>query len=937
MPISWNEIRQNAIAFSREWADVSREAAEKQTFWNEFFQVFGMRRRAVASFEEPVKQISGRYGHIDLFWKGKLLVEHKSRGQDLGKAESQAFDYIQDLAREHRDDDIPQYVIVSDFARVSLHDLEPEEQKPLPLFAGHRVDSIEFPLTELHQNIHAFAFIAGYQQHRFQDHDPTNLEAVKIMDDLHDALKAGGYRGHELERFMVRVLFCLFAEDTGIFDRESFRLYVEDRTRPDGSDLGLHLARLFAVLNTPRDGRQANLDETLNTFPYVNGDLFDETLGFADFNKDMRNRLLACTKFDWSKISPAIFGSLFQGVMESKERRQTGGHYTSERDILKVVRSLFLDDLCREFEEIKTNKARLRQFHQKISRLRFLDPACGCGNFLVIAYRELRLLEIEILKILGVSQPHLAELDTLSLLGVDAFCGIEISEWPARIAEVAMWLMDHQMNTALSEMFGQYLVRLPLTKSPKIVCGNALRLDWKDVLPPDKCSYVLGNPPFVGKHLMTKGQSEDMELVWGKAAGSGFLDYVTGWYLKAARYIDEKRIVVGFVSTNSVTQGEQVGILWSALFRSYGVKIHFAHRTFPWESEARGKAHVHVVIIGFAGFDAAKKLIYDYEAEGNQVNVTRAGNISPYLIEGSDIVLPIRRKALCAVPPIINGNKPADGGHLIIEDSEKAPFLKENPKAAPYLRRFLCAEEYLKGDNRWVLWLEDAPAAVVRENPGVRDRVAAVRAFRLKSKKESTRRRADRPTLFDQIRQPRTKYIVIPRHSSESRRYVPFGYFGPEVIIGDSCTAIPDASLFHFGVLSSAMHMAWMRQVCGRLKSDFRYSNKIVYNNFPWPESATEKQTKAVEAAARRVLDVRDEHLSKGARLVDLYDPLAIPAKLSKAHNALDRSVERCYRPQAFVSDRERVEFLFELYAKIAKPLLPAKQKRRQKNAPPEE
>jgi hypothetical protein len=345
MPISWNEIRQNSIRFARQWAGATSEIGEKQTFWNEFFEVFGMRRRAVASFEEPVKQISGKYGHIDLFWKGMLLVEHKSRGQDLGKAESQAFQYIQDLLREHREDEVPRYVIVSDFARIAIHDLEPGEQGTLPLFAGYRVESQEFELGQLHRHIHGFAFIPGYQQHRFQDQDPINLRAVRIMDDLHNALEAGGYRGHELERFLVRVLFCLFAEDTGIFDREAFRLYIEDRTKPDGSDLGLHLACLFALLNTPPDRRQTNLDETLAAFPCVNGDLFAESLGFAGFNRDMRNSLLACTRFDWSQISPAIFGSLFQGIMEPRKRRQIGGHYTSECDILKVVRALFLDGL----------------------------------------------------------------------------------------------------------------------------------------------------------------------------------------------------------------------------------------------------------------------------------------------------------------------------------------------------------------------------------------------------------------------------------------------------------------------------------------------------------------------------------------------------------------------------------------------------------------
>ncbi|MGH9742444.1 MAG: DNA methyltransferase [Candidatus Acidiferrum sp.] len=637
MPLSWNEIRHRAIAFSKEWSGAKSESAEKQTFWNEFFEVFGVRRRLVATFEEPVKNLSGEYRYIDLFWPRKVLVEHKSRGQDLGKAESQAFRYIQDLANQGRLDEIPRYVIVSDFARIALHDLEPEDQRDLPLFNNRRVATVEFPLGEFHNHIHDFAFIPGYQQHKFLEQDPINLQAVEIMGRLHDALESGGYSGHQLERFLVRILFCLFAEDTSIFEPESFYLYLLNRTAQDGSDLGLHLARLFEVLNTPEERRQKNLDETLAAFRYVNGDLFAEKLDFADFNRNMREALLACCRFDWSRISPAIFGSLFQAVMEPRERRQIGGHYTSERDILKVIRSLFLDDLRSEFERIKSNKAALRRFHEKIAALRFLDPACGCGNFLVITYRELRLLEIEILRLLHrADQPNL-DIQRLSLVDVDAFYGIEISKWPARIAEVAMWLMDHQMNIQLSEAFGQYFVRLPLRKSPTIVNGNALQLDWKQILPPEQCSYILGNPPFVGGKYQSDSQRDDMDRVAAEIENHGLLDYVTGWYVKAAEYIQRTQIRVGFVSTNSITQGEQVGVLWKFLFQRYGIKIHFGHRTFRWESEARGKAHVHVVIIGFGAFDTANKRIYGYEDE--QTTVVSAKNISPYLIEGSDLAI----------------------------------------------------------------------------------------------------------------------------------------------------------------------------------------------------------------------------------------------------------------------------------------------------------
>src|ERR1017187_4207341 len=663
MPISWNEIRHNAIKFSRDWTGATSESAEKQTFWNEFFQVFGVSRRAVASFEEPVKKISGDYGYIDLFWPGIVLVEHKSAGKDLGKAESQAFRYIQDLARERRQKEIPRYVIVSDFNRVALHDLEPEDQKGLPLFDNRRVATIQFPLAEFHKYVHAFAFIPGYKQHKFEEQDPINIEAAEILGTLHDALEAGGYQGHNLERFLVRVLFCLFAEDTGIFERESFRLYLENRTAADGSDLGLHLARLFEVLNTAPEKRQKNLDETLAVFPYVNGELFNEHLGFADFNRDMRNALLACCAKDWSRISPAIFGSLFQAVMQPKERRQIGGHYTSERDILKVIRSLFLDDLRAEFESIKADRsnrrrARLEEFHAKLCRLKFFDPACGCGNFLVITYRELRQLELEVLLLLFGQQTEMTldEINRLSQVDVDQFYGIEIGEWPARIAEVALWLMDHQMNLKVSEAFGQLYQRLPLKKSPHIHCANALRADWKQILPPGECSYVLGNPPFVGKHYQNSEQKADMAQVFREFKNIGDIDYVVSWFYRAAEYIQGTQIKVGLVATNSITQGEQVPLVWGLLFVRFKIKIHFAHRTFAWQSEARGKAHVHVVIIGFGAFDTTNKRIYDYETE--KVTVVPANNISPYLIEGRDAALDNRENPICDVPGIQFGNMP---------------------------------------------------------------------------------------------------------------------------------------------------------------------------------------------------------------------------------------------------------------------------------------
>jgi len=904
--LSWNEIRDRALKFSREWAMASRETAEAKSFWDAFFEVFGKARRTVAAFEDPVRNLKGQYGFIDLLWRGVLVVEHKSRGKDLAKAHTQAVNYIQDLEREGRGVEVPRYLLVSDFARFALHDLE-------------EGTTDEFPLADLHKHIRAFAFIKGEKPVRVDPEDPANIKAAEIMGGLHDTLKAGGYAGAPLERFLVRVLFCLFAEDTGIFEPCAFTSFIERRTAEDGADLGVHLARLFEILDTPPGFRQRNLDEDLAAFPYVNGQLFRERLPFADFNRAMRTALVACTHFNWGRINPAVFGSLFQSVMEPGERRQIGAHYTSERDILKVIRSLFLDDLKAELEQIKADrstrrKARLEEFHDKIARLTFLDPACGCGNFLVLTYRELRLLETEVLNLLHGGQGNL-DIAALARVSVNQMYGIELLEWPARIAEVALWLMDHQMNQVLGEALGNYFVRLPLESTPHIHCGNALRMDWSEAIAPGKCSYILGNPPFVGGKFQDGEQRADLRAVAGETKNSGLLDYVTGWYFKAAGFIQGTSIVAGFVSTNSITQGEQVGALWNALFRR-GLKIHFGHRTFAWESAARGKAHVHVVILGFGAFDTPVKRITDYAEGGEHAAVIQVKNISPYLVEGPDSAISNRSKPLCDVPQIGIGNKPIDDGNYLFTPAQKAEFIKVEPAAKAYFKRWIGSEEFINGIERWCLWLGDCNPSELRAMPEARKRVEAVKDFRLSSKSPPTRKLAATPTRFHVENMPKRPFLVIPEVSSEKRLYIPIGFLKPDVLCSNLVKIMPDAAVWHFGILSSALHMAWVRQVCGRLESRYRYSSKLVYNNFPWPQEVSEKQKAAVEEAAQRVLDVRKEF--PGSTLADLYDPVAMPPKLAKAHAALDKAVARCYRKEPFRSDRERVEHLFALYETLA-------------------
>ena len=937
MPLSWNEIRHRAIAFSKDWQGVESESAEKQTFWNDFFNVFGVRRRTVATFEEPVKKLSGNWGYIDLFWPGRLLAEHKSAGQDLGKAQAQGMDYIRALKDSGRPDrELPRWLIVSDFAKIAVHDLEPEQDPDSPLFK-RLPPTVEFPLTDLHKHVRHFAFIAGYTQHKLNPEDPANLEATQLMCNLHDALEAGGYTGHELKRFLVRILFCLFAEDNGIYPQKAFELFIRDRTADDGADLGSQLAHLFQILNTDAPQRQRNLDEELSQFPYVNGDLFAEPLAFADFTADMRNGLLACCGFRWETISPAVFGSLFQAVMDSKERRQIGAHYTAEKNILKLIRSLFLDDLRAECETIKADRstrrtARLQEFQDKLANLRFLDPACGCGNFLVLTYRELRKLELEVLLELHGEQ-HEMSLDAvnqLSKLNVHQFYGIEIEEFPARIAEVALWLTDHQANVMLSQAFGQMYQRLPLRASPHIVPGNALRTDWRTVLPPEQCTYILGNPPFVGKHYQNADQHADMAVVFRDFKNTGDMDYVVSWFYKAAEYIQGTHIRVGLVATNSITQGEQVPVVWGLLFGRYRVKIHFAHRTFAWESEARGKAHVHVVIIGFGAFDTGNKRIYDYDTDAEHPVVSEAANISPYLTPGSDSFVTKRTTPLADVPEMRCGNKPSDGGNFILTDAEKKELLAVEPAAAKFLKRFTGSEEFINGNMRWCLWLKDASPAELRDLPEVKKRIQAVKEFRAKSTAAPTRKAAQTPTLFFYISQPATEFIAIPEVSSERRSYIPIGFLPPSVIVSNKVYVIAEPSLYLFGLLSSAMHMAWMRQTAGRLESRYQYSGSMVYNTFPWPSAVTAKHREMVEQAAQAVLDDRAKQTI--STLADLYDPLTMPAPLLKAHQALDRAVDKCYRAEPFASDRHRVEYLFALYEKITAPLVPAvkgKRKRR--------
>lgn len=903
MGISWTEINERAISFVHEWKDETYERAEAQTFWNDFFSVFGISRRRLAVFEKHVALLGARHGFVDLFWKSVLIAEHKSLGKNLDSAYAQAIDYMSVLS----DEELPRYIIVTDFQHLRLYDLDVDRQW-------------SFELTELPRHIHLFDFMIGHTRIEYPDEDEVNIKAAELMGQLHDALKANGYSGHALELLLVRFMFCLFADDTGIFEKGHFAYYIEERTREDGADVGAQLTYIFQLLNTPEAERHVNLDEDAAKFPYINGSLFDETLPIATFDSKTRGILLKCCYFDWATVSPAIFGSLFQAVVEPQERRDFGVHYTSEKNILKVIKPLFLDGLLAEFEVKKRNKRALNELLSKIGSMKFLDPACGCGSFLVVAYKELRKLELEIHKQIqrleGKNDKYRGlVLDVVEVfnrdINVDSFYGIDLFEFPVRITEVALWLTDHQANIKLQDEFGLYYVRLPLISTPHIIQGNALTLDWEKIVPKAELSYIFGNPPYVDNKRRSEAQNSDMVTVFsGKIRGYGKLDYVCSWYLKTLEYIKGTAIEVAFVSTNSITQGDHVAPLWEYLLAE-GISINFAHRSFLWSNQARGKAGVAVVIIGFATVDRERKLLFEYVGASDEPIAVQAKNINPYLVDAENILIKARKSPICDVPKMTRGSHPVDGGFLLLSDAEKAAYIKKEPLGEKYIRRIIGAKELLYNIKRWCFWLEDADPSELRRLPLLRDRIARVKELRLASRDAGTRRQAEHSHLFrTPTMQPTSRYLAVPTVTSETRKYIPLVFCEASVIANNLVHILETEKLYHFGILQSAMHMAWMRQVCGRLEERLRYSSDLVYNNFPFADDPLPQDVQGVEDAAAAVLAIRERY--SNASLADLYDPLAMPKDLLDAHKRLDRAVDRCYRHERFATDLERLRYLFE-------------------------
>jgi len=909
--LSWNEIQDRATEFASKWAGETYEKGESQSFWSDFLTVFGIdRRRHGALFEYAVKKGSGAQGFIDMFWPGKLLAEQKSGGKDLTKASIQAYEYLETMP----DHDLPEAIVVSDFASFVFIQNDGTNQK------------VEFKLEDFPKHVKLFGFLINQASKQLAEEDPVNRNAAEAMARLHNQLRDDNYTGHDLEILLVRLVFCMFADDSGIFDHGILQAYLNERTNDDGSDLGPRLVQIFQTLNTPLELRQSSLDEAIASLPYVNGGLFAEEIKTPYLNSAMRRELLTAMKLDWSKVSPAIFGSMFQGVMNEEQRRNLGAHYTSEKNILRVIKPLFLDDLYKEFALATKAGPRkkfdeLRKLQDKIAALKFLDPACGCGNFLVITYRELRKLEHKIVASLARGEQTVdmfassgSGTGTLRV-NVDQMYGIEIEEFPSLIAQTALWLTDHQMNMEYSHQAGRMFKRLPLTRSATIVHANALTINWEDVVTPSELNYILGNPPFIGSKMMDGEQRKDllMQVSDGPKVKFGTVDFVAGWYLKAAQLMwnKNKNIKAALVSTNSITQGEQVGILWKYLMEEIGISINFAHQTFKWSNDAKGNAAVYCVIVGFSLQNSIEKHIFSYPDIKSDPIELNAKNINGYLIDAPNIFIERRGKPISDVPPMSFGDMPLDGGNFLMTQSEKNEAVNLEPQTAPYIRPFIGARELLNNENKYCFWLVDADPSILKRSPSLMYRVNAVREFRLASKRTQTIEKAITPTMFSEIRDFGKSFVVVPRVSSERRDYVPMGIFDKEYIPGDTCQVIPNATLYHFGILTSQMHMAWMRAVAGRLESRYRYSKDIVYNNFIWPET-TDEQRAEIDKLTQTILDTRAEF--PDSSLADLYDPNSMPPSLTKAHDTLDRAVDKLYRKEPFATDAERVAMLFKRY-----------------------
>ena len=928
--LSLNTIRERCVKFAHEWSDcVGDEKQEGHEFMRELMQCFGITKRKAISYERRSNRAStGRQGYIDALIPGKALIEMKSAGKDLDKAEEQALDYIHDLANV----ETPRLLIISDFRRIRIVDLDSE----LATDGSGDAGRTEFRLAQLPDHVDDLKFLAGYGmvQVGSREQEEASIRAARVMADLYEALDGSGYSDHEASIFLIRTLFCLYGDDAGLWERDLFTEFLETRTREDGSDLGAQLAVLYQTLKTPVERRQLTLDELTARFPYVNGGIFEEQLNIPSFSSAMRDELIRACAFDWSGISPAVFGSLFQAVKSPEARRELGEHYTSETNILKTLGPLFLDELRQKFADHVHDAKKLTDLRKELGELRIMDPACGCGNFLVVAYRELRSLDTEILVRIRELELARKENDEFQatmffddrgehaeiMVQLDHFFGIEIEEWPARIAQTALHLAHHQANREMERLLGQAPSILPLSTSAHITIGNALRTDWTQVCTPSASVRIVGNPPFIGQSMRSEEQTDDLRVVWGDGY-DGYLDYVTGWFIKASQYFHAvpRGGRFAFVSTNSIAQGAPVPALFRPLLES-GWRIRFAHQTFAWTSEAPGAAAVHCVITGFdqgAPHEKARPVIFTYLSPKALPEALPVDHINPYLVEGPDIFVDKRTTPLAPILPTVRfGSKPADGGHLIVEAKDYPRFAADTI-AAKYLRPFRMGREVVRGLDRWCLWMdtEDFDPRDIERSPLLKERVQGCSTFRSHSTKQITKDGAKTAHLFQENHQPPGPYVGIPSVVSETRRFYTVAHFSEDVIAGNQLYTALDPDGFLFAIISSSMLMTWQMTIGGRLESRLRFANKVVWNTLPLPE-VSDKQRAAIIAAGQGVLEARAEQ--PGVSLADMYNPLAMSPSLLKAHRALDRAVDRAFGARkALETNEQRLTILFKRYQEM--------------------
>ena len=921
--------RAAAKAFAKNWKDRGYEKGDSQIFWVELLTtVFGVTEISqFISFEDQVHLDHTSFidGYIE---KTHVMIEQKSINKSLTAAIRQSdgsiltpFEQAKRYSSELPYSKRPRWIVTSNFRSFYIYDMEKPGGDPEIIL-----------LENLEKEYYRLQFLVDEGNTNLQREMEVSIAAGEIVGLLYDAL-AKQYADPTTERAMkslnilcVRIVFCLYAEDAGIFGQHGlFHDYLEEF---DARKMRKAMIELFRILDTKPEDRDPYLKDDnpqLAAFPYVNGGLFaNEDIEIPPFTEEIRDLLLekASADFDWSEISPTIFGAVFESTLNPETRRSGGMHYTSIENIHKVIDPLFLDDLKNELEEIqqitvqKTKDKKLREFQTKLANLRWLDPASGSGNFLTETYISIRRLENEVIKELQRGQISFGFDESSPIqVSIDQFYGIEINDFAVTVAKTALWIAESQMMKETEDIVHMDLDFLPLTTNAFIVEGNSLQIDWESVVPKYQVSYIMGNPPFVGYSLQSKEQKKDILSIYVDEKGkpyktAGKIDYVAGWYFKAAQFMQGTTIRTAFVSTNSITQGEQVAGVWKPLYDRFGIHIDFAHRTFRWDSEANMKAHVHCVIVGFSiAPNPAKRRIYVDK------RFKEAENINAYLVEAPDIFIESRTKPICDCRKMTSGNRPADGGHLIIEDSEYQDFIKEEPKAIPYIKRLSGATEFLNNKKRWCLWLVGVSPAELRKMPKVLERIEACKKDRLKGA-EDRRKLAETPALFRETKNPNTA-IVVPRHSSENRRYIPFGFIDKDMILTDAAMCIPDGNVYEFGILESNIHMAWMRTVCGRIKSDYRYSKDIVYNNFPWPEPTAQQQQK-IEQTAQAILDARA--LYPDSSLADLYDELTMPPELRKAHRLNDMAVMEAYEfakgSEPYRNEAACVAELMKLYQK---------------------